>query len=54
MKIHPVHHMDEVLKLALAHDQPEQFLPKPTAAIDWRLAVQQAAADSTSPTGEPH
>jgi ATP-dependent Lon protease len=55
MTIHPVTHMDEVLKLALAHEHPEDFLPQPTSAIDWRLAIQQSAADSTSVSPvEPH
>ncbi len=41
MTIHPVTHMDEVLKLALAHEHPEAFLPQPTSAIDWRLSLHQ-------------
>jgi hypothetical protein len=42
-----------VLKLALAHEHPEAFLPQPTSAIDWRLSLQ--ASDSTSSSGvEPH
>jgi ATP-dependent Lon protease len=54
MTIHPVTHMDEVLKLALAHEHPEAFLPQPTSAIDWRLSLT-TASDSTSPTPvEPH
>jgi len=54
MTIHPVTHMDEVLKLALAHEHPEAFLPQPTAAIDWRLSLT-SASDSTSATPvEPH
>jgi ATP-dependent Lon protease len=52
MTIHPVTHMDEVLKLALAHEHPEAFLPQPTAAIDWRLSLT-TASDSATPV-EPH
>jgi ATP-dependent Lon protease len=52
MKVHPVKHMDEVLKLALAHERPEEFLPQPTAAIDWRLTLQQTAT-STGEIGAP-
>jgi hypothetical protein len=40
MKIHPVVHMDEVLRLALAHENPEEFLVRPTEVIDWRIAIQ--------------
>ena len=54
MTIIPVEHMDEVLRLALAHEHPEAFLPEPTSAIDWRLSLT-SASDSTSPTPvEPH
>jgi len=52
MRIHPVSHMDEVLKLALAHERPAEFLPTPTSAIDWRMALQ---ADPSAPSSaEPH
>ena len=55
MTVHPVTHMDQVLRLALAHEEPGEFLPQPTAAIDWRLAVQQATAETAPPAGvEPH
>jgi ATP-dependent Lon protease len=40
MKIHPVRHMDEVLKLALAHEKPESFLVEPTEVVDWRIAIE--------------
>jgi ATP-dependent Lon protease len=40
MKIHPVVHMDEVLRLALAHENPAEFLVRPTEVIDWRIAIQ--------------
>ena len=50
MTIHPVRHMDEVLKLALDHGKPESFLVEPTEVLDWRLGVPEpepaAAADS--------
>ncbi|ACY17476.1 endopeptidase La [Haliangium ochraceum] len=47
MTIHPVRHMDEVLKLALAHDDPDSFLVEPTEVIDWRLSGGND--DSTTP-----
>jgi ATP-dependent Lon protease len=53
MKIHPVKQMDEVLRLALAHEHPDQFLPTPTAAIDWRLQLQQTVAVPESAAGTP-
>jgi ATP-dependent Lon protease len=36
MTIHPVDHMDEVLKRALALANPDSFLPGPSEAVDWR------------------
>ncbi len=45
MTIHPVGHMDEVLKLALAHNSPD-FLDHPTESIDWRQSVSQTAHTS--------
>jgi ATP-dependent Lon protease len=46
MKIHAVRHMDEVLRLALAHGKPESFLVEPTEVLDWRIAV--AEGESTA------
>ena len=43
MKVHVVKHMDDVLKLALAHDKPDEFLPKPTEVVDWRAALEPEA-----------
>ncbi|MFH0903322.1 MAG: S16 family serine protease, partial [Pseudomonadota bacterium] len=37
MTIRSVSHMDEVLRLALVLDSPEEFLPDPSEAIDWRV-----------------
>ena len=44
MTIRPVRHMDEVLKLALAHEDPESFLVEPTEVIDWRLGITDDSA----------
>ena len=38
MTLHPVKHMDEVLRLALAHD--EEFLVAPTQILDWRTGIE--------------
>jgi ATP-dependent Lon protease len=56
MKIHPCSTMDQVLKLALAHEDPEHFLPKPTALIDWRIGdvVPAAVAGDGGGTSQPH
>jgi hypothetical protein len=56
MQIHPVKQMDEVLRFALALERPEEFLPQPTAAIDWRLALQASQVEGGTPAGgsEPH
>jgi ATP-dependent Lon protease len=53
MRIHPVSHMDDVLKLALAHEHPAEFLPQPTSAMDWRMSLQ-ATTDSSPTSPEPH
>jgi ATP-dependent Lon protease len=59
MKIHAVDHMDEVLRVALAHVDPDKFLPGPSEAVDWRTeprlrrereAVRDDGGESTSPT----
>ncbi|HWN68454.1 MAG TPA: S16 family serine protease, partial [Haliangium sp.] len=50
MKIHAVRHMDEVLKLALAHGKPESFLVEPTEVLDWRIAVAETESTATGET----
>jgi ATP-dependent Lon protease len=37
--IHPVKHMDEVLRYALAVTNPEEFLREPSNTVDWRLVA---------------
>ena len=44
MKVHAVGHMDEVLRLALAHENPETFLVQPTEVLDWRITVTTEGA----------
>jgi ATP-dependent Lon protease len=48
VSILPVKHMDEVLRLALAVVNPEEFLVEPTHVVDWRTTVAEA------PSGDPH
>jgi ATP-dependent Lon protease len=33
----PVKHMDEVLRHALAHPHPDEFLREPSSVVDWRI-----------------
>ncbi len=50
MTVHPVEHMDEVLKLALAHEDPDAFLVKPSEAVDWRDSIKQRTeSDEVAP-----
>jgi len=41
----PVKHMDEVLRYALAHPQPEEFLREPSSVVDWRIVETMPPAD---------
>jgi len=47
MTIHPVSHMDEVLRLALVHNSPD-FLHEATESIDWRTSITAGGATSDS------
>ena len=49
MTIHPVEHIDQVLKLAIAHKDPASFMAGPSRTVDWRKALQpKDGADSTA------
>lgn len=55
MSVHPVESMDEVLKLALAHENPDDFLVEPSETVDWRSAIQRidsAKAEAKVKAGE--
>jgi ATP-dependent Lon protease len=41
----PVKHMDEVLRHALAHPQPEEFLREPSSVVDWRIVETMPPSD---------
>jgi ATP-dependent Lon protease len=43
--IHPVKHMDEVLRFALAHPTPDEFLREPSSVVDWRIVETMPPAD---------
>jgi ATP-dependent Lon protease len=48
MRVHAVEHMDEVLRIALALDEPGKFLPAPSAPVDWR--TEQKKGETPEPT----
>jgi ATP-dependent Lon protease len=41
----PVGHMDEVLRYALALDEPAEFLKEPSVPVDWRIPVDRRAGE---------
>ncbi|MBV8761513.1 MAG: endopeptidase La [Deltaproteobacteria bacterium] len=41
----PVKHMDEVLRHALAHPQPDEFLREPSSVVDWRIVETMPPTD---------
>ena len=41
----PVKHMDEVLRYALAHPQPDEFLREPSSVVDWRIVETMPPSD---------
>jgi ATP-dependent Lon protease len=43
--VHPVKHMDEVLRHALAHPQPDEFLREPSSVVDWRIVETMPPTD---------
>jgi ATP-dependent Lon protease len=48
--VHPVKHMDEVLRFALAHEHPEAFLAEPTHVVDWRIEPAGAVVPDPAST----
>ena len=40
-----VKHMDEVLRHALAHPQPDEFLREPSMVVDWRIVETMPPSD---------
>jgi ATP-dependent Lon protease len=43
--VHPVKHMDEVLRYALAHPHPEEFLREGSSVVDWRIVETMPPTD---------
>jgi ATP-dependent Lon protease len=53
MKIVAVEHVDEVLRNALALEEPGKFLVGPSRAIDWREAAKAEVRPEPTPQPEP-
>ncbi len=49
MTIHPVEHMDEVLRYALALAEPDKFLVTPSTTLDWRVTPPPALLPQDRP-----
>ena len=43
--VHPVKHMDEVLRFALAHPTPDEFLREGSSVVDWRIVETMPPTD---------
>ncbi len=48
LTIVPVRHMDEVLRVALAVANPDEFLREPSMVVDWRVVEAQAPSDPSA------
>ena len=53
MTVHAVGHMDDVLKLALAHERPEKFRLERTEVLDWRAVLEKAESTTEPPVDHP-
>lgn len=49
LRLVPVAHMDDVLRIALALDDPSEFLKEPSIAVDWRVAVDRRGGERRGP-----
>jgi len=45
LTVKPVKHMDEVLRIALAVANPDEFLREPSGVVDWRVVETLPPAD---------
>jgi len=55
MKVHPVGHMDEVIRLAIDHPDAENFMKSPTNTVDWRQVMKDSdTGDSTTEVQVEH
>jgi ATP-dependent Lon protease len=49
LRLIPVGHMDDVLRAALALDEPGEFLKEPSVAVDWRVPVERRGGERRGP-----
>jgi ATP-dependent Lon protease len=49
LRLVPVGHMDDVLRNALALDDPGDFLKEPSVPVDWRIPVDRRGGDRRGP-----
>jgi ATP-dependent Lon protease len=49
LRLVPVAHMDDVLRTALAVEDPAEFLKEPSVAVDWRVAVERRGGERRGP-----
>jgi ATP-dependent Lon protease len=49
LRLVPVGHMDDVLRNALALDDPGEFLKEPSVPVDWRIPVDRRGGDRRGP-----
>jgi ATP-dependent Lon protease len=53
LKVVPVDHMDEVLRVALMLPKPEEFLTEPSVPVDWRQPVERRERERSDRRDEP-
>ena len=49
LRLVAVGHMDDVLRAALALDDPSEFLKEPSVAVDWRIPIDRRGVDRRGP-----
>ena len=49
LRLVPVSHMDDVLRTALAVENPSEFLKEPSVAVDWRVAIERRDGERRGP-----
>jgi len=49
LRLIPVGHMDDVLRNALALEEPSEFLKEPSVAVDWRIPVDRRGGERRGP-----
>ena len=49
MHVVPVGHMDDVLRVALALEEPSEFLKEPSVPVDWRIPIDRRGGERRGP-----